>query len=356
MSEMLFPADYADARARFRKLASEKGFSLESFAHPSRRAPDGGELVCDVARKGAAAAKRILILSSGTHGVEGFCGSRCQAELLVSGMLDGWAEDCAVVLVHAINPYGFAWLRRTNEDNIDLNRNFIDHRSHPDNPAYDEIHGWLIPEDWDGPAREAAEGAIAAYITQRSLRAFQSALTGGQYDHPDGMFYGGRAPAWSNLLWRDILQRHCAAAEIVAAVDIHTGLGPRGVGEALSVTSEAAYLRAKRLFGDDVTWTGGGDAVSAQVGGSLMHASYDELGEDRLVMIALEFGTHPIPVTLEALRAENWLEARGDPASTQASAIKQALKDAFYIDAPDWQRDVSARTLEIVSKVKANFA
>ena len=29
------------------------------------------------------------------------------------------------VLLHALNPYGFAWLRRVNEHNVDLNRNFL---------------------------------------------------------------------------------------------------------------------------------------------------------------------------------------------------------------------------------------
>ncbi len=47
-------------------------------------------------------------------------------------------DDLAVVLIHAINPYGFAWIRRVNEDNVDLNRNCIDFGAAiPENPGYD---------------------------------------------------------------------------------------------------------------------------------------------------------------------------------------------------------------------------
>ena len=124
---MLFPNDYVDARERFRTLASRRGFALESYEHPAENGPQGETLSCDVARLGPSDAERVILISSGAHGVEGFCGSGCQAELLASGLLDGLPGDTAVVLVHAVNPYGFAWLRRTNEDNIDLNRNFVDH-------------------------------------------------------------------------------------------------------------------------------------------------------------------------------------------------------------------------------------
>lgn len=353
---MLFPIDYADARARFCTLADRAGFSLESYEHPTEKGPKGEILACDVARLGALDAKRVILLCSGTHGVEGFCGSGCQAELLTSDLLVGLPDDTAVVLVHAINPYGFAWLRRTNEDNIDLNRNFVDHPIQFPNSGYDEIHEWLVPQDWNGPAWAKADAAIETYIAERGLRAFQVAMTGGQYDHADGLFYGGIAPAWSNIIWRSLLRKHCAGASKVFAIDIHTGLGPRGVGEAICVTTEAEYLEAKALFGEDVTWVSSGEAVSAKVGGSLLHGAHEEIGTENLVMIALEYGTYPIPETLEALRAENWLAARGDLNSPQAAQIKQALKDAFFIDEPDWKQAVTVRFLDLVRKLKESLS
>jgi hypothetical protein len=353
--DAFFPRDYADGRNRFRALAQDAGFGLTDYPHPAHRAPDGGELACDVARSGPAAAAKLLVISSGTHGVEGFCGSGAQAALLGSRAFDGMPEDAGVLLVHAVNPYGFAHLRRTNEDNIDLNRNFIDHARAPANPAYDEIHDWLVPQAWDGPARETADGEIARYQQERGMRAFQAAMTGGQYTHPDGLFYGGRAPAWSNLTWRRILREHCSQAREIVALDLHTGLGPWGVGEAICVGPEDEYRRAVTLFGDQVKWTGAGNSVSAQVGGSLVHGAHAELGPGRLTMIGLEFGTYPMSETLDALRAETWLVAHGDAASPEAPRIKQRLKDVFYVDDPAWQQAVVERVTEFVTLTKETF-
>lgn len=351
----LFPSDYQGGRRRFLALAADAGYSITSYVHDSARGSSGEELACDVARAGPAQPSTVLLISSGTHGVEGFCGSGCQAALLQSGMPRALPASTAVVLVHAVNPYGFARLRRTNEDNVDLNRNFVDHGVEHPNPAYEEIHPWLVPAEWEGPAREQADAAIARYIETRGLRTFQAAMTGGQYSHPDGLFYGGRKPAWSNHTWRRILREHCASARQVVGIDLHTGLGPSGVGEAICVTDEPEFRRAKEWFGDDVKWTGGGDSVSAQVGGSLVHGAHEELGAGRLTMIGLEYGTHPIPVTMNSLRAETWLEARGDVDSPQGRRIKQALLDAFYVNEAEWKRAVVARLVGIVEHVQGRL-
>ena len=47
------------------------------------------------------------------------------------------AAGLRVVLLHAINPWGFSWARRVTEDNVDLNRNFRDF-SRPAPPGSDQ--------------------------------------------------------------------------------------------------------------------------------------------------------------------------------------------------------------------------
>src|SRR5690606_13074263 len=118
-----FSRDFAEARERFRDLARRHGLEVETYPHPER-GPDGGDLSADVTRIGPADAEAVLLLVSGTHGVEGFCGSGCQLGMLHQGTFDALPEGMAVVLVHAINPYGFAWLQRLTEGHVDLNRNF----------------------------------------------------------------------------------------------------------------------------------------------------------------------------------------------------------------------------------------
>src|SRR5690606_23379879 len=105
----------------------------------------------DIARIGPADAERVLLLVSGTHGVEGYCGSGCQLALLDLGVFDRLPEGTAVVLVHAINPYGFAWRQRLTEGHVDLNRNFVDFaKPLPENPDYNVLDPYLIPAELGG--------------------------------------------------------------------------------------------------------------------------------------------------------------------------------------------------------------
>ena len=87
---------------------------------------------------GADDAQALLIVSSGCHGIEGYCGSGLQVALLRDGALRARARDAgvALLLVHAMNPWGFSHGRRVTFENVDLNRNFVDFgRSLPLNPC-----------------------------------------------------------------------------------------------------------------------------------------------------------------------------------------------------------------------------
>ena len=106
-----------------------------------------------------------------------------------------------MLFVHAVNPHGFSYGRRVNEDNVDLNRNFRDFAEPPPvNAAYAEVHPLLLPATWPPPQEN--EAGIGAWIAPHGERAFQAAVTGGQYAFPDGLFYGGARP--------DVEQPHVA--------------------------------------------------------------------------------------------------------------------------------------------------
>lgn len=349
--EQCFAADYADARRRFIGRAAAAGFSLQEYLLEGHRGPGGETLATDVARRGPKEAAFTLLVSSGTHGVEGFCGSGCQNALLESGALQSLPPDMAVVLVHALNPFGFAHLRRVNEDNVDLNRNFIVHDAPPANPAYDEVHPLLVPADWGGPAKQAADQAIFQLMATRGQRALQEAVSGGQYTHPDGLFYGGRGPVWSNNTWRRIVREHAGGSREVIGIDLHSGLGPSGVGEAICTGVGEELQRARAVFGEDVTSSTEGSSSSARVEGSMGEGAKEELQGARLTMVTLEFGTQPMMAVFEALRADNWLHLHGAVESPLGAAIKKAVRDAFYVDDPTWRKAVVDRFISLVKQV-----
>ena len=119
-----FSEDYVEARGKFTLAAREAGAEIASFVL-DRRGPEGDELSTDVAWLGPPDANRALVTISGTHGVEGFFGSATQIEWLRRTQTAPLKESIAALHIHAINPYGFAWLRRSNEANIDINRNWM---------------------------------------------------------------------------------------------------------------------------------------------------------------------------------------------------------------------------------------
>jgi hypothetical protein len=337
----MFPSSYADSRATFLQLCDDAGAVSTHFGHPLR-GPEGEALATDVARFGGADAERVLIVCSGTHGIEGFCGAGIQASLLKAGLCRSLPRSVAVLFVHALNPYGFAHLRRTNEDNVDLNRNFRDHSDpYPDDSAYAEVHPMLVPQDWDGDARRAADAEIARFTSQRGWRAFQAAVCAGQYSFADGLFYGGRHETWSNRTWRAILLQTASHASQVAIMDLHSGLGARGACEIISGAAKGSmeHRLATEWFGDDIVFPGATSTAPA-ASGFMGHSLATTLPNTPGALVVAEFGTAPFEEILRVLRADNWLNARGASSASLRREINADMKRAFVGDDAPWQSSV----------------
>jgi hypothetical protein len=225
-ASQFFATSYAQARAKLHDVAAKKGLQIASHRNPAR-GPSGEELATDTLLIGPADASRLLIAMSGTHGAEGFCGSGIQIGWLHQGQFDKLPADTAVLLIHAINPSGFAWVRRVNEDNIDLNRNFIDHQGiKPSNDGYRQLRDAISPAEWSAESEKRNKAAFADYVAKHGALALQSAITSGQYWDDRGVFYGGTAETWSNRTLRQILAPFARTARRAAFIDLHTGLGP----------------------------------------------------------------------------------------------------------------------------------
>lgn len=353
-----FSQSYAQARERFLSAAEAAGLDVESHTHPLL-GRDGETLALDVVFEGARDARSLLVLSSGCHGVEGFCGSGVQHALLRDGAWHRLLRDSgvAVLYLHALNPWGFSWWRRTTQENVDLNRNFHDFSQPlPANPGYDEIAALLVPPSWP-PAPETA-AALQRHIAAHGLRAYQQAVTSGQHDHPEGLFYGGRNPTWSNVTLRHVLQeqaRHCAR---LGWIDFHTGLGPSGVGERIFACrdDDAALQRARSWWGNGITSIYDGSSASALLTGLMWMAAYEECPQAEYTGIALEYGTVPVTEVLDALRADQWLENHPEAGSAQRDAIKRQVRDAFYTDTDAWKQAVLAQGFEAARQAVAGLA
>ncbi len=347
-----FSETYAEARAKFLSAAKAAGATLETYEHPAK-GPGGETLATDVARIGPADAESIIALGAGTHGVEGYCGSGLQIALLETGFADRLPEGAALVLIHAINPFGFAWSRRVNEDNVDLNRNFIDHDApYPENPGYEELKDVInLPDLEPGTVKQAQE-KLLAYAEKNGFPALQYAMSAGQYAHPGGVQFGGNGPTWSHLTLKDIVRKHFAPAERIVFIDFHTGLGPRAHGEIISTAApdSPTYKRMTDLWGNEVLSTKAEGSVSSNVAGSITDFLAEELDGKALAACGLEFGTLPITEVSFALQADNWLWQNGGAENPRAQEVGAIIRGAFYIDEDDWKEEVFKRAEEVAVK------
>ncbi len=342
-----FSSSYAQARVKFLEAAAARSLSVESFNHPLA-GRDGETLAMDVALDGKPDAQELLIVSSACHGVEGYCGSGVQVFALHD---DEWrskahAAGVAVLYIHALNPHGFSWQRRVTHENVDLNRNFQDFSQPlPANAAYSELHPLLLPAQWPPDADNVA--AVTAFVATHGEKALQNAVTRGQHTHPDGLFYGGIAPTWSNTTVRSVLRRYAARCSKLAWIDLHTGLGPRGLGERIFACrdDQAAYARAQAWWGNAgnpsgetrVTSIYDGSSASAFLTGMMWQSVYEECPQAEYTAIAMEYGTQPVNDVITALRADHWLHLHPQASTRQYAQIKQQVMDAFYCDADDWK-------------------
>jgi hypothetical protein len=342
-----FSASYADAREKFRAAASAAGAALESVAHPEP-GRHGETLATDVALLGPRSAERVLVLISGTHGVEGFCGSGAQVDWLRRGEAAGLPAGLAVLIIHAINPYGFSWLRRVTHENVDLNRNWVDFDAPlPENTGYDELADAAVPADWSEAGQAASARVLGAYLGAHGPMALQQALSGGQYRHAGGVFYGGAAPTWSRRTQTAIFGEYLGQAARVGIIDYHTGLGPWGYGERIVTDAPGSpgFGRARAWYGASVTSPSGGTSTSAAIIGDGLEAAPRLLPHAEVTGMAIEVGTLSLNEVLLAVRADAWLHGHGDPLSPDAAPLKARIRDAFYGDADDWKGMVAGQSL-----------
>lgn len=340
MFQAYFADSYADARSRFIAAARQQSCVLGAHENPRAKGAQGEALTMDTAYYGHPSAASLLVLTSAMHGEEGFCGSGCQVALLNDLALLQLANErgVGILLVHAVNAYGFSYGHRTNEDNIDLNRNFCNFNAPlRENLHYRSLHPLLVPEDWP-PSSDNAK-AIQQFIDSEGMQAYREGMMMGQHSHPDGLFYGGREPSWSNATLRKVLREHGHGRERMAWIDYHTGLGPYGHAEKIFVQKgEAEYARARTWWGADVVAVSDPQSSTVDIGGTGMQAMLEECSQvPELTFLALEYGTVPMEQVFLALRGDRWLSASSEVDETHRRALKSAHRAAFYPDHDDWR-------------------
>jgi predicted deacylase len=336
----LLPLTYVESRARFRRAAELVGASLEAHAIEAR-GPSDELLTIDVARLGPDHARRVLLVLSGVHGVEGFANAAIQCDLLERLDAAGVPAGVVVVLVHAVNPWGMAWWRRQNESNVDLNRNWArDQNDPPASDGYAELHHLLVPDDDEPPTPESLLDPLRAFIDRYGIGWVRDAISRGQYSHPDGLYFGGDRVEASTRILADVAQRHLGRARTVLSVDLHTGHGTAGTYTLLSQSPPGAaddeWLR-RHFDPDRIEATiDNPDATTPAKVGQLALGIAELLPDTEYHTVTFELGTVPNTRMILAERAEHWVHRRGDRADPAHAALVWEHRMCSTPDDPGW--------------------
>lgn len=346
----LFQNHYHNARQQFLAEVNRVPHLLCCEAHQLPvKAPDNESLFTDCAWIGSDGARNVLVLISATHGVEGYAGSAIQADFLRQLSSQHWQlpDDTAVLVIHALNAWGMAWLRRCDQQGIDLNRNFLDFsKPLPGNPGYQQLRDWLLLDD-----ATARRQRLAQYAAEFGQSALEVAVSGGQYEDPLGPFYGGTEPAFAHHLIKNLMNQYALGERRLAVIDLHTGLGPYGYGEVIcdhAPDSDGAHT-AHDWYGDSVTLPLAGTSSSVPKLG-LLDFAWHEIMQAHSCFVTLEFGTYDIDALFEAVLADHRLHARGaiDWLDPRTSEIKHRILHHFYPSDNGWREMVLLRARQVI--------
>jgi len=339
-----FSPDYLTARNRFRDAARAAGAALDALVIEAR-GPGQEQLTIDLARIGPHDARRVLLHTSGLHGVEAFAGSAVQLAVLEN--LPAPPAGCALVLAHVLNPYGMAWLRRANENNVDLNRNFLrqDERWEGAPAHYPRLDPLLNPPT--PPAPDGFRLRLALLALRHGLRAPRQAIAEGQYEFPLGLFYGGTMLESGPRLFLDWLRRNPSRSTYLFALDLHTGLGRRGEETLIaeSGVNSTPTAELERALARPVVDPAGGQAAY-RIRGGMGGALPQTLPGIAVDFLLQEIGTLPALAVLHALREEN--RCHHHASTDHRHPAKRILLEALCPVAADWRVRAVERGLALL--------
>lgn len=346
----LFPATWAAGCRNWEAALNEVAIpvAIRQFTAPGKT-PDGAPLYTQSAWLGPADAPAVAVLIGGTHGIEGYAGTGVQCDLwrlLASGQLT-LPPGVALLAINGLNPWGYAWNRRCDGEGIDVNRNFVDFdQPLPANPGYEELREAFFLEDADESQRR-----LTIFRDTHGQRAYEIAVSGGQFTDPLGPFYGGTAKSHSRRVIETLMTDHSLDRRRLAVIDVHTGLGPYGHGEIICDHPAASpgAREAQRWYGPACTLSEQGESSSVPKLGLLDYAWHRIMGGDSC-FVTLEFGTLGTDSLFRVLLEENRGWARTGLPEQQRLALATRMAAHFFPADALWRETVLFRARQVITQ------
>jgi predicted deacylase len=345
----VFPASYVLGRQHWLTQVERITLAKQRRAYPCEGlGPEGEALITDTVWIGAVEAQNVMVLIAGTHGIEGYAGSAIEIDflrLLRAGQF-ALPTDVAVLVIHALTPWGYAWQRRCDEDGVDLNRNAVNFsKPLPKNSDYDALRATMFLDDKAERTHKFSE-----FEAKQGRVAFEKAISGGQYHDPFGPFYGGSKPAHGRVVSEELIQHYNLQQRNLAVIDFHTGLGSYGYGEIICdhPPESAGTQIAKRWYGDSVTLPALGTSSSVAKNG-LQDYVWHHIMNEHSCYITLEFGTYSTDQLFDVLLRDHQLWAQTDNEQDRV-AHSQLMRNHFCPNDQAWQEMVLFRARQVITQ------
>jgi len=345
-----FSSTVDEADRKFEQACALLGVECRFHPHPDA-GPNGEALRLGVCRVGTADAESRLMVVSATHGIEGYAGAGIQTGWLRQFDERTLPDNTSVIMVHLLNPWGVAWNRREDEDNIDVFRNLLYCDFPVDcDPLYDRVDDALDLEHWSIPRRPATEKQLEALVADYGTDRLVAVIRRGQHHRPKSMTYHGKGPCWSTSTLKRVVSKYLAGARHIAVIDIHTGFGDYGEGIVMSYDPPGSerHRRVSGWFDGDI-YTPGTDANIPDHTSRLPYEWIETaIGGGMVTAEILEFGTFDPSEIGEIFNANHHFHVYGDPLSPEGLHWGKRYRRFCYPEEDEWKQKVLHRGLEVI--------
>lgn len=330
-----FSNTYLGARDKFLTLAKEKFAQLHSIENIGIYGSEGEKLYTDFAYLGKANAEKIVIVSSGINGVEGFAGSAIQLRIMENN--DFSNIDHGVLFIHCINPFGMSHYRKCNENNIDMNRNLRNGNELENeitNDVYDYLDKTLNPKKKPFSFNFSFYSKAILAKLKYTKEELKNGITCGQNKYKNSIFYSGIRREDKLMLY---LRLNYHYAEEIDIIDIHTGTGDYGKDSVFSLNED-------ELFEDKYN-----DNLVYNLEGTLIKAIDNEFEDTKVRGFIHCFGTYPSDEVLFNLHVENYYTNNENIDVNHFS--RQKLLRTYYPLDDEWKESVLEKGEDLYNRL-----
>jgi hypothetical protein len=363
-----FKSSYENCREEFLNrinLMKSKGFMItqEALNVPSKTDND---LYIDTAHlKRGPENKNLLIISSAVHGIEGFTGSALQNILLDKLINDKkLIDDFDLFFIHGLNPWGFKHMRRVNENNVDLNRNFdiTEELFSTKNQPYAGLNHLLNPK------KKLSRSFLSAFILilkvifkviTKSKRYLIEAIALGQYEFEKGIIFGGFKFQYEKIVLEPVIKEAVQGYSNIVSVDLHSGLGKRGEISLLNAPKSTNKMKeyTNLLFNNKMV-PDDNENFYDEHGSFLDYISSLCSNEQLSIPVMFEFGTTNSDDLLESLRIivrlrdENQGFHYGYKTEKDFKSIRKEVDEAITPSCEKWRQSVATTFIENIEQLQ----